>query len=94
MTKIFADADEKYVMNFVLYGKESDTKLYVDEKMTVQASYAEALDACLKGAVVLCNKVYYNPIAFRENINKITVDLATGTSTIAVKSLDSKVKGQ
>lgn len=96
MTEIFADANEKYVKTVVFYGKDSDTKLYVDEKMTKQASYEEAMNACMKGmAVVLYGGAYLVPITFRDNSNKVTVNVATvGGSALTVKPLDSKVKGQ
>lgn len=96
MTEIFADANEKYVKTVVFYGKASDTKLYVDEKMTEQASYNEAMNACMKGmAVVLYGGAYLVPITFSDNSNKVTVDVATvGDTALTVTHLDSKAKGQ
>lgn len=96
MTEIFSDANEKYVKTVVFYGHESDTKLYVDKEMKQQASYDEAMNACMKGmAVILYGGAYLTPLTFRDNSNKVTVNVATvGSSALTVKTLDSKVKGQ
>lgn len=84
MTKIFADAEEKYVKTVVLYG-HSDNYLYADESHTEKIDKSTLLDLCLKGVTVKYESAYYPPVLFKENAGAIEVVIATsigsGTST-------------
>lgn len=69
----YADAEEKFVKNTVLYGDSS--KLYVDAAHTTEVDHDTALNACLKGALVCTATGTY------EAVTKI-VD-ASGTLTVS-----------
>lgn len=81
MNKIFADSEEKYVMNTVLYGKASDKYAYADAGCTVKIPAAEMLNALLKGALVCIANVYYMPVSFKEADGVVSVTVATSIST-------------
>ena len=91
MTKIFADAEEKYLKTTVLYGKASDDYVYGDVGCTQKLSADEMLNALLKGAVVSYAGVYYLPISFEEDAGVVSVMIATTISASPVTvTLNSK----
>ena len=49
MTVVYADAEEKYVKNVILYGKTADNYLYTDSK----CSEANAVSASASAATTL-----------------------------------------
>lgn len=64
MTKLFDQAKDKNVANFIVYGKTADTTLYYDAAMTVKLKQADAEDAFKKGRLVIFNSnTYYVPIS-------------------------------
>ena len=92
MTKIFADAEEKFVKTVALYG-HSDNYLYVDESHAEKIDKDTLLDLCLKGmAVINYESAYYTPVLFKENSGAIEVVIATsiGTGTSTSVTLYSK----
>lgn len=82
MKHVYADAEEKYVMNTVLYG-HTDTYLYEDEAHTQKISAEEAMNACLKGAIINYKDAYYLPVFFKDNSGHVEVTIATAISSSA-----------
>lgn len=80
MKHIYADAEEKYVMNTVLYG-HSDTYLYADESHTQKIDAATLMDVCQKGALIHYEGAYYLPVFFKENSGHVEVTIATAIAT-------------
>lgn len=94
MKKIFADAEEKYLIKVVLYAKDtSDGYLYTDEKQTQNINRADLLNLCTKGLVLVSYKgAYYNPVYFKDNTTDVTVTIATTVNASTSASLDLKSK--
>ena len=79
MKKIFIDASDKYVAAVVVYGKASDSKLYVDSEYTTQAEEAEVADAFIKNQlVVMDDDVALKPVKLDGN-KVLTIDYASST---------------
>lgn len=79
MKKIFIDASDKYVAAVVVYGKASDSKLYVDAEYTTQAEEADVADAFIKNQlVVMDDDVALKPVKLDGN-KVLTIDYASST---------------
>lgn len=79
MKKIFIDASDKYVAAVIVYGKASDSKLYVDAEYTTQAEEADVADAFIKNQLVVMDEdVALKPVKLDGN-KVLTIDYASST---------------
>ena len=53
MERIYNEAKDQFVANFVAYGKAADSKLYYDAEYTNQVTKADAEDAFMKGRLLI-----------------------------------------
>lgn len=81
MTKIFADAEEKYVKNVILYG-HTDNYLYTDAEHTQKVDKDTVMNLCKKGVLVDYQSAFYAPISFKENSGHLEVVIATGDTSL------------
>lgn len=83
MEKIFANADEKYLENVILYA-QSDNFLYLEKGHANKVGAEDLLNLCMKGKV-LVNKAdtFYAPIAFKKESTYVSVTIETGSSATA-----------
>lgn len=81
-TALYKDATDKYVSHYILYGKDSDTKLYADSKCTVQVDYETAKHVAMQGALVYfeATKTYYAPSKVEVSDTEVSVTIASGSS--------------
>ena len=93
MTVVYADAEEKYVKNVILYGKTAsravpavDNYLYTDSKCS-EANKVDKdtlLNLCKKGVIINYNNTYYMPLFFKEESGgSVSVTFATAVSASA-----------
>lgn len=82
MTTIYNDGGEQEIRKVVLYAKTS--KLYTDNKTTVEATKAPVLEACMKGTLLVFDTdTYYNPVSFKDAGGTLTVSYgADKTATV------------
>ena len=79
--KMMIDANDKYVANYVVYGKTADKKLYYDAAYTNQVTQSDAEDAFLKGRLIIkAGTDYIYPVSL--SAHKIKTIDASGTSTV------------
>ena len=86
MTVVYADAEEKYVKNIILYGKTSDNYLYTDSKCSEvdKVDKDTLLNLCKKGVIINYNSTYYMPLFFKEESGgSVSVTFATAVSASA-----------
>lgn len=87
MTVVYADAEEKYVKNIILYGKTSDNYLYTDSKCSEanKVDKGTLLNLCKKGVIISYNSTYYMPLFFNkeESGGSVSVTFATAVSASA-----------
>lgn len=86
MTVVYADAEEKYVKNVILYGKTVDNYLYTDSKCSEvnKVDKDTLLNLCKKGVIINYNSTYYMPLFFKEESGgSVSVTFATAVSASA-----------
>lgn len=86
MTVVYADAEEKYVKNVILYGKTDDNYLYTDSKCSEvnKVDKDTLLNLCKKGVIINYNSTYYMPLFFKEESGgSVSVTFATAVSASA-----------
>ena len=91
MLKIYDDAKDKNIANYVCYVTSGDHNLYVDKECTIQVKQEEAEEAFLKGRLVIMNddfeagdiKIIGNPTAMlNEKVFMVTVSNTTCSGTV------------
>lgn len=80
--KIYEDAKDLHVADYILYAKKGDTKLYTDEAFKVQAGTATALECFNKGCLVKYDDGMYSPVSatVTSNVASLTIVVA-GTAS-------------
>lgn len=85
MSVVYSDANEKYVMNYVFYGKTGNNYLYSDKECT-EANKVDKdsfVNAFTKGVIVKYNDVYYTPLIVNNDNTYASVIFATAISASA-----------
>lgn len=79
---IYADAEEKFVKNIILYGKTSDNYVHATSKTTEDDKIDKEtlLELLKKGAVVKYNDDFYTPISFADETTHAALTIATAIS--------------
>lgn len=77
---IYADAEQKYVMNTLLYG-HTDNYIYMDEAHTQKVDKDTLHEILSKGAIIHYESAYYTPVFWKENSGKLEVTIATAIAT-------------
>lgn len=81
MVKLFDDAADKNVANYVVYAKAADSKIYVDSAFGTQVKQVELENAFNKGRlVVMVGNIATAPIYI--SANKVAV-ISTSAGTVA-----------
>lgn len=85
MTVVYADAEEKYVKNVILYGKTADNYLYTDSKCSEvnKVDKDTLLNLCKKGVIINYNSTYYMPLFFKEEPGSVSVTFASASASAA-----------
>ena len=83
MERIYEQAKDQNVAAFVIYGKASDTKAYVDSACTEQFKTSGLQDAFLKRAVIKIGTAYYIPTGFTVTgkVGSVSYVTTTGSSS-------------
>lgn len=77
---IYADAEQKYVMNTLLYG-HTDNYIYMDEAHTQKVDKDTLHEILSKGAIIHYESAYYTPVFWKENAGHLEVTIATAIAT-------------
>lgn len=91
MDCIFWDANDKYVIGWMLYGKKADTKLYKDAGCTVQATTTETETAFKKRTVISYDGGLYQPVSCvtASGVAKVTIATAGSSDSVTLVALSS-----
>lgn len=89
-TKIYADAEEKFVKNVVLYGKTGDKYIYSAKEATEKDKIdAETLlDLLHKGVIVSYADAFYIPVLYKISAGVTTLTIATKIATGASTAVE------
>ena len=79
---IYADAEEKFVKNIILYGKTSDNYVHATSKTTENDKIDKdtLLELLKKGVVVKYNDDFYTPLFFSDETTHAALTIATAIS--------------
>ena len=79
---IYADAEEKFVKNIILYGKTSDNYVHATSKTTEDDKIDKEtlLELLKKGVVVKYNDDFYTPLFFSDETTHVALTIATAIS--------------
>ena len=81
MNKIFDQAKDKYVANFVVYGNATDNKLYYASDYAEQVSQDDAEDAFKKGRLIIATSDgFVYPVSLVSHKIK-TIDVSGNTAS-------------
>lgn len=91
MERIDWDANDKYAIGWVLYGKKSDSKIYLDAACTKQATSSEVEMAFKKRTVVSYDGGLYAPISCvtTSGITKLGILIAGSSDSVTMTALSS-----
>lgn len=82
MDKIFQDAKDIHVTAVIVYGKTSDSKIYVDPDFETQVDQAVVEDAFNKGVLLVkVGTASYRPV--KVAANKVTIAELAGSPAAA-----------
>ena len=85
---IYADAEQKYVMNTLLYG-HTDNYVYMDEAHTQKIDKDTLHEILSKGAIVHYESAYYTPVFWKENTGHLEVTIAPASADVVLKSSEA-----
>lgn len=87
---IFADADEKWIKNIVLYGKDDDNYLYITDIFTAKYRVTKRvlIEIFKKGLIIFYKEAFYLPISLTITDDHVSVDISDGTKTITLSSAE------
>lgn len=91
MDRIDWDANDKYAIGWVLYGKKADSKIYLDAACTKQATSSEVEMAFKKRIVVSYDGGLYTPVSCvtTSGITKLGILTAGSSDSVTMTALSS-----
>ena len=91
MERIYWDANDKYAIAWVFYGKKADAKIYLDAACTKQATSSEVEVAFKKRIVVSYDGGFYAPVSCvtTSGITKLSILLAGSSDAVTMTVLSS-----
>ena len=94
MGKIYSDSEEKFVKNFVLYGKLADGKLYYESSYTNLVTKNDAVKAFENGCIIdfnesSCRPVYMSISSGSSPKATLYVMTSSGSSSLGIVPLQS-----
>ena len=82
MDRIYADSENKYVKNIVLYARDNDEYAYLDEAFTEKVDRDTLFNLCVNGVLVRKNTDVFIPYCFTTpDANYITIKFGNGSSS-------------
>lgn len=87
MTKIFVDAEEKFLSKVVVYAKADDEEVCYDTKKTNPVPKAELMNLLMKGIVLIKHEdAFYVPANFSDKTTHIEVNVSAEAGWLTFKS--------
>lgn len=92
MNKIFADAADKYVKHYIVYGQNDDTTAYEDAECTKEVTKEDLLNAAKKGLLVSYDGVFHAVVSVKDATTHAEVTIITNNGSLAAVVLSSAKK--
>ena len=82
MDRIYADSENKYVKNTVLYVRDTDEYAYLDEAFTEKVDRDTLFNLCVNGVLVQKNTDVFIPYCFTTpDADYLTIKFGNGSSS-------------
>ena len=82
MDRIYADSENKYVKNTVLYARDNDEYAYLDEAFTEKVDRDTLFNLCVNGVLVQKNTDVFIPYCFTTpDADYLTIKFGNGSSS-------------
>ena len=82
MDRIYADSENKYVKNTVLYVRDNDEYAYLDEAFTEKVDRDTLFNLCVNGVLVQKNTDVFIPYCFTTpDADYLTIKFGNGSSS-------------
>lgn len=89
MDRIYADSENKYVKNTVLYARDNDEYAYLDEAFTEKVDSDTLFNLCVNGALVQKNTDVFIPYCFTTpGAGYLTIKFGNGSSSYTAYSME------
>lgn len=87
MDRIYADSENKYVKNTVLYVRDNDEYAYLDEAFTEKVDRDTLFNLCVNGVLVQKNTDVFIPYCFTTpDADYLTIKFGNGSSSYTAYS--------
>lgn len=72
---VYADAEEKFVKNIILYGSSADKYVYAKstKKETDKIDKDTLMELLKKGVIIFYTDTFYTPVSFKDETTKTSV---------------------
>ena len=82
MDRIYADSENKYVKNTVLYARDNDEYAYLDEAFTEKVDRDTLFNLCVNGVLIQKNTDVFIPYCFTTpDADYLTIKFGNGSSS-------------
>ena len=89
MDKIYADSENKYVKNTVLYVRDIDEYAYLDEAFTEKVDRDTLFNLCVNGVLIQKNTDVFIPYCFTTpDADYLTIKFGNGSSSNTTYSME------
>ena len=89
MDRIYADSENKYVKNTVLYAKDNDEYAYLDEAFTEKVDRDTLFNLCVNGVLIQKNTDVFIPYCFTTpGADYLTIKFGNGSSSNTAYSME------
>ena len=93
MDKIYADSENKYVKNTVLYVRDTDEYAYLDEAFTEKVDRDTLFNLCVNGVLIQKNTDVFIPYCFTiPGRDYLTIKFGNGSSSNTAYSMEYSSK--
>ena len=93
MDRIYADSENKYVKNTVLYVRDIDEYAYLDEAFTEKVDRDTLFNLCVNGVLVQKNTDVFIPYCFTTpDADYLTIKFGNGSSSNTAYSMEYSSK--
>lgn len=87
--RIYADSENKYVKNTVLYARDNDEYVYLDETFTEKVDRDTLFNLCVNGVLVQKNTDVFIPYCFTTlHADYLTIKFGNGSSSNTAYSME------
>lgn len=85
---IFADSEDKFVKNVLVYADADDGHLFYDSAKSIKIPKDELKDLFMKGMIIFLTDAYYIPVGYKESGSEASVNAYNDTASLTFYSAE------